>query len=482
MQNPPRPERNLRQTLADIARQLERHRVLEALAHRQDTPKRELVEQLQHRQNLVELQRRVRLLHPADLAYVLQSLPREDRLLIWRELDSRQAAETLIEMEPAAGKSLADTTGRRRLKEILSELDLDDLASLSDILPAEILQVVGQSLGMGERSLLRETISYPEDSVGELMTRDLAAVRESQTVADVLADLRLRQELPTPLDRLFVVDARNLLRGAVSLQALVLGQPAATMSQLMDPDPLGFRPEETANEAARAFERYNLVSAPVVNDRGKLVGRLTVDAVMDFVRVTADNDALAMAGLREGEDLFASVWLSARNRWPWLFVNLVTAFVATRFIGLFESTIRDLVALATLMPIVASIAGNTGNQTIALVIRGFALDTLTPAAARQVLRKELIVGLLNGVMWGGLVGCLALPRLSTGATGSGHGGSRAAQPCDCRHGWRHGAHGVAAHGARSSSRGKRTPHLCDRLHGVLLVSGSRADVLVAVRM
>lgn len=408
MQNPPRPERNLRQTLADIATQLERHRVLEALAHRQDTPKRELVEQLQHRQNLVELQRRVRLLHPADLAFVLQSLPRDDRLLIWQEVDSRQAAETLIEMEPAAGKSLVEVTPRKRLKEILSELDLDDLASLSDILPQETLQNVGQSLGMGERSLFRETISYPKDSVGELMTRDLAAVRESQTVADVLADLRLRQELPTPLDRLFVVDPRNLLRGAVSLQALVLGQPAATMSQLMDSDPLAFRPDETADEAARAFERYNLVSAPVVNDRGKLVGRLTVDSVMDFIRVTADNDALAMAGLREGEDLFASVWQSARNRWQWLFVNLITAFIATRFIGLFESTIRDLVALATLMPIVASIAGNTGNQTIALVIRGFAVDTLTPSAARQVLRKELIVSLLNGMMWGGLVGCLAL--------------------------------------------------------------------------
>ena len=185
---------------------------LEGAGARQDTPKRELVEQLQHRQNLVELQRRVRLLHQADLAFVLQSLPRDDRLLIWHEVDSRQAAETLIEMEPAAGKLLVEATPRKRLKEIVSELDLDDLASLSDILPEETLQNVGQSLGVGERSLFRETISYPKDSVGELMTRDLAAVRESQTVADVLADLRLRQELPTPLDRLFVVDPRNLLR------------------------------------------------------------------------------------------------------------------------------------------------------------------------------------------------------------------------------------------------------------------------------
>jgi magnesium transporter len=404
----PRPEGDLRQTLAEITRLLERHQVLDTLAQRQETPKRALVEQLQHRQNLVDLQRRLGLLHPADLAYVLQSLPRDERLLIWQELEAQQAAETLVEVDAAAGKTLVDATSRRRLKEILRQLDVDDLASLSDILPEETLRDVMQSLGTGDRSLLRETISYPEESVGELMSRDVAAVRESQTVAEVLADLRLRRELPTPLDRIFVVDARNLLRGAVSLEALVLGQPDQTMAQLMDADPLAFRPDETAAHAARAFERYNLVSAPVINDRGKLVGRLTVDSVMDFIRLAADSDALAMAGLRGGEDLFASVWQSARNRWPWLFVNLITAFIATRFIGLFESTIRDMVALATLMPIVASIAGNTGNQTVALVIRGLVLDPLTSAGARRVLRKELVVSLLNGLMWGGVVGCLAI--------------------------------------------------------------------------
>ncbi len=186
----------------------------------------------------------------------------------------------------------------------------------------------------------------------------------------------------------------------------------------MERDPLAFRPTDLAANAARAFERYDLVSLPVVNDRGKLVGRLTVDAVVDFIRVTADTEALAMAGLRGAEDMFASVWQSARNRSPWLFVNLMTAFAATRFIGFFESTIQDLVSLATLMPIVASIGGNTGNQTVALVIRGFAFEQLTDDTRRHLLRKEMVVGLLNGLIWGSLAGITAglfYGRLALGA-------------------------------------------------------------------
>ena len=171
----------------------------------------------------------------------------------------------------------------------------------------------------------------------------------------MLRDLQVRAELPDHLDRLFVVDGRNLLRGAVSLQSLVVSNPDTAIDAVMERDPLAFRPTDLAANAARAFERYDLVSLPVVNDRGKLVGRLTVDAVVDFIRVTSDKEALAMAGLRGAEDMFAPVWQSARNRSLWLFVNLVTAFAATRFIGLFESTIQELVSLATLMPIVASI-------------------------------------------------------------------------------------------------------------------------------
>jgi magnesium transporter len=239
------------------------------------------------------------------------------------------------------------------------------------------------------------------------MSLEVATARETQSVADVLRDLQTRDYLPEQLDRLFVVDNRNLLRGALSLQVLVLAKPESTVAAIMEPDPLAFRTHDTAAHAARTFERYNLVSMPVVNDRGKLVGRVTVDAVIDFIRDTADKDVLAMAGLSGSEDIFASVWVSARNRSPWLLVNLITAFVATRFIGLFEGTIQAFVSLATLMPIVASIGGNTGNQTIALVIRGLAFEQLTDESRRHLLRKELVVSLINGLLWGSLAGLTA---------------------------------------------------------------------------
>jgi magnesium transporter len=177
-------------------------------------------------------------------------------------------------------------------------------------------------------------------------------------------------------------------------------------------DPVGFRPHDDARDAVKAFERYDLVSAPVVDERGKLVGRLTVDAAMDFVRYDSNLQALKHAGLSGDEDLFAAPWHSARNRWPWLGINLLTAFVASRVIGQFEATIDQVALLAALMPIVASIGGNTGNQTMALVIRGLALDRIRPGNARRLLTKELAIGLLNGIVWGLIVAIFAVALYS----------------------------------------------------------------------
>ena len=402
-----RPAVNLHETVAQTAALLEHHRALETLARNQDAAGRGVADILQRRQNEAELQRRVRALHPADLAVVLESLPSDDRQQVWNALEATQAAETLVELDPAARSRIIDRTDERRLIRIASALDPDDLAWIADDLPDGVMHHVRQSLDEAERHLLQQTDTLPPNTVGRLMSGEVVAVRDSQTIGELLADLQSRSSLPDHLDRLFVVDPRNLLRGAVSLQTLVLGKPDTPVAAVMEEEPLAFRPSDTAAQAARAFERYDFLSVPVVNERGKLVGRLTVDAVVDFIRVTAEQDALAMAGLRSGEDLFAPAWHSARNRSPWLFVNLITAFVATRFIGLFESTIQELVALATLMPIVASIGGNTGNQTVALVIRELAYEQLTDESRRHLLRKEVFVSLLNGLIWGGLVGLIA---------------------------------------------------------------------------
>jgi magnesium transporter len=206
---------------------------------------------------------------------------------------------------------------------------------------------------------------------------------------------------------LFVIDWRHQLKGVLPLATLLLNPPDTPVAAVMEREVVSFDPNGDAKEAARAFERYDLVSAPVVDARHRLVGRLTVDAVMDFVREESDEDALNRAGLRGEEDLFASVWDSARNRWLWLSINLVTAFMASRVIGLFEGTIAHLVAQATLMPIVAGVGGNTGNQTNTLVIRGLALGQIGDGSLLRLFLKELGVGLLNGVVFGGIMGLFA---------------------------------------------------------------------------
>ena len=267
---------------------------------------------------------------------------------------------------------------------MLRTLDADDLAYLSGEAPDDVLEEVSQSLAAQDRSWLTDARHYDESSVGRLMTQDVVTVRDTQTVAEVLEELRTRREIPDQTDRLFAVDARQIVRGAIPLHLLVRSDPATVIKDMMVVDLDSFTAGTPAAQAAKAFEKYDLVSAPVVDDRGKLVGRITIDRVMDYVREASEQLALARAGLRGAEDLFASVRDSVHNRWPWLALNLVTAFVASRVISQFEDTISSVVALAALMPIVASMGGNTGNQTVALVIRALALDQLREqhAAAR----------------------------------------------------------------------------------------------------
>ncbi|MET0213510.1 MAG: magnesium transporter [Vicinamibacterales bacterium] len=400
----------------EVMRLLERHRVLTSLASRQQTPRHELLEQMQHRQNLVELQRHLRAQHPADIAVVLDSLSGDDRRLVFGQLDPAQAGAALVESSDAVRASLIEALGRDELVRALGTLDADDLAFLASEIPDDVMEEVSQALAAQDRSWLKDAQHHDEDSVGRLMTQDVVVVRDAQTVAEVLEDLRTR-EIPDQTDRLFVVDTRQIVRGALPLHMLVRGDPAAAVRDLMLADVETFTPETPAAQAAKAFERYDLVSAPVVDDRAKLLGRITIDRVMDYLRESAEQLALTRAGLRGAEDLFATVRQSVHNRWPWLALNLVTAFLASRVISQFETTITSIVALAALMPIVASIGGNTGNQTVALVIRALALDQLGDQH-RQLVRKELTVSLVNGLMWGAITGLLAFALYHDAALGA----------------------------------------------------------------
>jgi len=400
-------EARLQQSLTEITALLERHRVLAAMTHRQQGPRRDLLESLQHRQNRNELRKRLRMMHAADVAYVLESLSLDDRRLIWDEREPQQAGWVLVELPGTIRARLTETTSRERLVEVLATLDPEDLGYLSPSIAPDVMREVTRVLEEGERTVLEDTLQYDEDVVGHHMTREWVAVPDGYTVQQVLDDLCGRDALPPQTDRILVVDARNVLRGAVTLPALLTQAPSTPILSATD-ETTTFRPWDSARDAVHAFERYDLVSAPVVDDRGKLVGRLTVDAAMDFVRNEANLQALKRAGLRGDEDLFAAPLSSARNRWPWLAINLLTAFIASRVIGQFEGTIERIASLATLMPIVASIGGNTGNQTMALMIRALAFDRIRTSGAGRVMMKELTISVLNGTVWGGVIGLIAL--------------------------------------------------------------------------
>ena len=406
--NPRQSRHKVEDSLRQIVKLLEKQRLVEAMVDRDRTsPRHELIESLVHRQHLVELQLKLRSLHPADIAYILEALPPSDRLLVWRQIEDECGGEALLEMSDGVRESLIEGLIGPELVRVLGQLDVDDLAELAEAVPAEVLAEVSQTLPARDRDWLQVTMAYPEDRVGHLMSPDVLTVRESQRVEQVLRLLRGRDDLPPNTDSLFAVDARHQFKGVLPLRALLLNEPDRLIAELLPADPVVFGANDAADDAARAFERYDLVTAPVLDERGKLVGRLTVDAVMDYIREESEEDALNWAGLRGDEDLFAPIWTSARNRWLWLAVNLGTAFIASRAIGLFEATIVQIVALAALMPIVAGIGGNSGNQTTALVVRGLAMGEITPDNTGYLVLKELGVGLMNGLVWGATVGLFA---------------------------------------------------------------------------
>lgn len=398
---------DLRENLREVQGLLHRHKLVEDLVARQDMPKHDLVEQLVHRQHLTELRGKIDRLHPADIAFILETLPLDERLVVWDLVKAGRDGEILLEVSDAVRESLIASMDSEELVAAAETLEADELADLAPDLPDDVFQDVVQSLPHAEREQLREAMSYAEGSVGALMDFEMVTVREDVTLEAVTRYLRRLDELPGQTDQLFVVDRQRILKGSLPLARLIVSDLESDVSSVMVPELITLDAEDGANDAAQAFERYDLVTAPVVDAAGKLIGRLTVDAVMDYLRESSAEQALAEAGLREEEDIFAPVWDSFRNRWAWLAVNLVTAFLASRVIGAFEGSIQKLVALAALMPIVAGIGGNSGNQTTTMIVRALALGQLQAHYWRKLLRKELGVALLNGMVWGGLLGVLA---------------------------------------------------------------------------
>ena len=398
---------SLQESLQQVITLLNKHKLVEDLIHKQDMPKQHLVETLVHKQNLAELQKKLDALHPADVAYILEALPLEQRLDVWDLVKAERDGEILLEVSDAVRQTLIADMDSDELLAAAEQLDTDELADLAPDLPKDVLQELLESLDIRNRERLQSALAYPDDTVGALMDFDIVTIREDITLEVALRYLRRIGGLPNHTDKLFVVDRYDILRGVLPLKRMVVNDPEIEVADIMADDAVAFHPEDEAGEAAKAFERYDLVTAPVVDANNKLVGRLTVDTVMDYIREEAESDMLSMAGLREEEDLFSSVWKSVQNRWTWLAVNLVTAFVASRVIGLFEGSIEKIVALAALMPIVAGIGGNSGNQTITMIVRGLALGQVSSHNMRSLLKKELGVSLLNGILWGSVLGLVS---------------------------------------------------------------------------
>ena len=395
-----------KQYLQRVIYLLSKNKLVAGFVQMQDQ-RQELGESLIHKQNLSELQGLLDILHPADIAYILESLPLDERLIVWEMVKADRDGEILLETSDAVRETLIATMDSSELVAATGQLDADEIADLAPDLPSDVLDDLFQNLPIEEREQLRAAMSYPEDAVGALMDFDMVTVRGDVTLEVVLRYLRRLEELPDHTDQLFVVDRKEKLIGVLPINVLLINNPDAKVSEMMSRKMTKLHPDDKAQQATHAFERYNLVTAPVVDTNDKLLGRVTVNEVMDFIREESENEALNLAGLREEEDLFAPVWKSIKNRWMWLAINLATAFIASRVIGVFEGSIEKLVALAALMPIIASIGGNSGNQTITMIVRALALGHLNTSNARKLFAKEIGVSAVNGLVCGSVVGLFA---------------------------------------------------------------------------
>jgi magnesium transporter len=346
-------------------------------------------------------------LHPADIGNYLESLPPSQRHALWSLVSSDITGEVLLEVAEGVRDDLIGEMDDARLVAAARTMDIDDIADLLPDLSDAVIAGILLAMDQQDRQRLDAVMSYPEDTAGGLMNVDTVTVREALSLEVVARYLRRRGELPEHTNRLFVVDRSDRLIGELSLSALLTADPHLRVSQVMKRDITKFQALTPDKEVSAAFERYNLITAPVVDERDRLLGRITVDDVVDVIREEADRTVMARAGLSEEDDMFAPVARSTKNRALWLGVNLLTAFLASWVIGLFEETIVQVVALAVLMPIVASMGGNAGTQTLTIVIRGIAMQQITGVNAMRILVKELAVGLLNGLIWAVVVGAAA---------------------------------------------------------------------------
>ncbi len=338
-------------------------------------------------------------LEPQDIADVLESSPPVQRTMLWELFDESQQSEIIQHIDEDVVLSLLSDKSGEQIATVLEQTDDDDTADILQRLPADLIQEVLEAMDAQDRSRVENLLAYPEDTAGGMMNTDTISVRPQVTLDVVLRYLRRHSELPSMTDSVFVVSSTDKFVGVLPLATLLVSNPSLTVREMMVTKTEAIPADMSEHDVAAKFERYDLVSAPVIDQDNRLLGRITIDDVVDVIIDEADHSILGMAGLNEDSDIFAPIVKTAKSRAIWLGANLITAFIAASVIDIFKDTIEKVVALAVLMPIVASMGGVAGSQTLTLFIRNMAQDELFANNLAWLTRREVAVGAINGCLW-----------------------------------------------------------------------------------
>ncbi|MEC8694939.1 MAG: magnesium transporter [Pseudomonadota bacterium] len=343
-----------------------------------------------------------------DIAHLLSSVPPKQRTILWNLVEAEElAADVLAHLGEEERSEIIARLGPEELANLIESFEFDDKVDLLQELPESVIEEVLLSMDSQDRQRVEDVLSYDEDSAGGLMNTDVVTVRPDITIDVVLRYIRRYRELPPMTDNLWVVNRRDEFIGQAPISKVLISDPTTTIREIMETEVEPLLVSTHEDEVAQRFERLDLVSAPVVNENGKLLGRITIDDVVDVIRASADHSLMSQAGLDEDEDIFAPLVRTVRRRAIWLGINLLTAFVAAAVIGMFEATIEQVVALAILMPVVASMGGIAGTQALTIVIRGMALGRVGSANISALVVREVLIGVANGLFWSLIVGLAA---------------------------------------------------------------------------
>ena len=376
---------------------------------KQDHHKHQLerIIELLGKNSMYEVRNFIHSIYPAETAHIIESLEPSEREKIWSVIPPNVMGEILVKLHVEVAASLIKVTDRKDLIKATENLESDDMVDLLHALPEPLLSQVFESIAVAERNRLESALSYDDNTAGGIMSLDVLTVRADVSLDVVLRYLRKRGNMPEATDSLMVVDRNNHFQGLIAISSLLTKDGHLKVSDVMDTNINGIPYQMPTSEVALLFEQRNMLSAPVLSESGRLLGRITIDDVIGIIRDEEGHSLMSRVGLDEEQDMFAPVASSAKRRAVWLGINLFTAFLAAWVIDLFEDTIDQIVALAVLMPIVASMGGIAGSQTLTLVIRGLALKQISSANASRLMLKEMSVGVVNGALWAVIVAFIA---------------------------------------------------------------------------